>query len=592
MCGIFGYIGPKQEAATIVFEGLKRLEYRGYDSWGTALVPDSKDHEEIMVQKQVGKIGNSTIRQMPIGTLSIGHTRWATHGGVTKVNAHPHLDCSKTIAIVHNGIVENYDELRKDLVAKGHTFVSETDSEVIAHLLEENGQHMSFSDAFRLAFGQVEGLNAIVAINLVERVMLAARNGSPLVLGFGKHEHFISSDPAALLPLTKEVIFLENDQMALVADDKVTIENVTTRKPVTYSTQLLEWESQQAEMGDFTHFMLKEMHEQPAVVASIAAKGAEDAKKISALIKESEKIYLLGCGTASHAAMIGTYLLSTISHRHVQWAVASECNQHLQFITPKSLVIAFSQSGETMDTLEVIKKAKLKGAKILAVVNVYGSSLHRMAEYQLMIGAGPEKAVASTKAFMGKLAHFILLSYALIDQHDEGKKILSKVVNGLQQILLPASTDRIVHLASAHKDVTDLYVIGRGVSYPIALEIALKIKEVSYVHAEGLAAGELKHGVLALIEKGTPCIVLLPNDETYQDSLAAAMEIKARGGFVIGISHQPSEVLDVFLPIQDSGIASMLEMVLVGQLLSYFLSVSKNLDPDKPRNLAKSVTVK
>lgn len=587
MCGIFGYVGKKTNAASIVLAGLKRLEYRGYDSWGIAAVS-----KKIFVKKKTGKIGNATVDELPKSTLAFGHTRWATHGGVTDENAHPHLDCSGTIAIIHNGIFENYEEVKKKLLALGHKFRSETDTEVAVHLIEEYTKSMIFTKAVQKAFNDMKGLNAIIALDVKDHTLIAARNGSPLVVGFGDHENFLASDAAALLPHTKEVHFLEDDQIAIIGERSVVLLNAKTGENITPKKQRLTWKVRDTEKGDYPYFMLKEIYEQPGVVADIAASCAGYAQKMAKIIKASRGAYLVGCGTASYAAIAGEYLFSKIAKRHVNVAIGSEFGYHLDFLNRDSLVVAISQSGETMDILESVKKAKHKGAKIMALVNVLGSTLYREADYKILIAAGPEKGVASTKAYTAMLAHLTLLSFAVAGKTSDGIAVLNRAVFSMKKVLTGQSLKRIKVLAKKLKKAEHIYVIGRGLSYPTALETALKIKEISYIHAEGLAAGELKHGPLALVTRGTPCIAYLPNDETCGANLAGAMEMKARGGYIIGISHKPHEVFDYFIRVADAGEATIMPNVVVAQLLAYELTIARGLDPDMPRNLAKSVTVK
>ncbi|HCM37756.1 MAG: Glucosamine-fructose-6-phosphate aminotransferase, isomerizing [Candidatus Gottesmanbacteria bacterium GW2011_GWB1_43_11] len=654
MCGIFGYVGPKSNGAQIVFDGLKSLEYRGYDSWGVAEVPlhnspssplilrgeipplrirgGQEGLRTIVVKKKAGKIGSSTVYDLPPSSFALGHTRWATHGGVTDINAHPHLDCTKSIAIVHNGIFENYDEIKKALTKKNHKFISETDTEVIAHMIEEyfcgsnstlpplkkwrsnsplnnptlpplnlrggeeglnvNHNKLDFPQAVRAAFNQMQGLNAIIAINHQTREFVAVRNGSPLVIGFGDHENFLASDAAALLPYTKNVHFMEDDEMAIVSNKNVKIVNVRTNKPVTFKPQKLNWSVAQVDLGKYPYFMLKEIHEQPKIIADIAQTTSTHVEKLAQTIKKSFGTYMVGCGSASYVCIAGSYLFSKIAKRHVNWAIGSEFGYHLDFLTSKSLVMALSQSGETMDTLESIKKARARGAKIFALVNVMGSTLYREADYKMLVGAGPEKSVASTKALTAKLSHLTLLAYALAGKIGEGKKVILQAAASTKQVLSEANIKRLQKLADKLKSARDIYVIGRGLSYPASLEAAIKIKETAYIHAEGMAAGELKHGPLALVEKGVPCIAFLPNDETYGANLAGAMEMKARGGFIIGISHKPHEIFDYYLPVTDAREATIIPNVVTAQALAYYITIYRGLDPDKPRNLAKSVTVK
>lgn len=588
MCGIFGYIGNRKNSPELVLKGLKSLEYRGYDSWGVATVSNGK----IYVKKKAGKIGDNNVEDLPKSTLSFGHTRWATHGGVTDINSHPHLDCSGTIAIIHNGIFENYEEIKQKLIKSGHKFVSETDTEVIAHLIEDLSKKKTFVTAVRSAFNQMKGLNGIIAINTKDQMMVAARNGSPLIIGYGKGENILSSDAAAILPYTNLVYFLEDGELAVIHDKVVDIINAKTGVKIIAKKQKLKWTVSAGEKGKFPYFMLKEIHEQPNILNQIAQSSSSQTKKMAKEIKKSKGAYLVGCGTASYACIAGTYLFSKIAKRHVNFAVGSEFGYHLDFLNKNSLVIAISQSGETMDILESVKKAQEKGSKIASLVNVLGSSLYRLSDHKMLIGAGPEKGVASTKAFTGMVAHLVLLAYALDGGVKQGQKVLAQAVISSKEVLSKKSVDHIKKLAKKIRDKKDIYVIGRGISYPTSLETALKIKEISYIHAEGLAAGELKHGPLALIEKGTPCIAYLPDDETYGANLAGAMEMKARGGFVIGISHKNHEVFDYFIPVKDAGVGTIIPNVIVAQLLAYYLTIEKGLDPDMPRNLAKSVTVK
>lgn len=588
MCGIFGYVGYRTNAPKIILEGLKSLEYRGYDSWGVAAVTTGK----IYLKKRIGKIGEANVDELPASSFAFGHTRWATHGGVTDINAHPHLDCSKKIALIHNGIIENYEEIKKELIKKGHCFISQTDSEVAVHLIEEYTKTFTFIQSVRKAFNRFSGLSAIMAINTTNNTLVAVRNGSPLVVGFGKGENFIASDSTALLPYTKTVHFMEDNEMAFATIKKVSLIDVQTGKQKQLSKMKLNWQTQSAEKGKYPYFMLKEIYEQPEIITNIAQNNLTDAENLAKIIRRSRGCYMVGCGTAAYICLAGTYLFSKIAQRHINTCFGSEFGYQLEFLNKDSLIIALSQSGETMDILESVKKAKNKGAKIFALVNVLGSTLYREAHYKMLVGAGPEKGVASTKASTGKLAHLILLSYAITGKIDQGQKVLFKAVRGVKKMLLPRSIIKIKKLARKLKNRDHILVIGRGLSYAASLETALKIKEISYIHAEGLAAGELKHGPLALVEKGSPCIAFLPNDETYGANLAGAMEVKARGGYIIGVSYKPHEIFDYYIEVQDAYEATIIPNVIVGQLLAYYLTIERGLDPDKPRNLAKSVTVK
>lgn len=588
MCGIIGYVGKRDDAPELILMGLKNLEYRGYDSWGVAVVNEGV----IFSKKKVGKIGGATVADLPKSNFGFGHTRWATHGGVNEVNAHPHLDCSGQIAVIHNGIIENYEEIKRDLLNKKHELISETDTEVFAHLVEELTKTNDFVTASRKAFGKVTGLNAFMVINAKDKQMVAVRNGSPLVVGFGKNENFVASDASALGSYTKRVYFLEDDEMAVISDSGVKILDAKTGRGIVPKITTLDLKVDEIGKGEFPHFMIKEIYEQPKIIENIAASGITEAARAALEIEKSFGTYLIGCGTAYYACLAGSYIFSKVAKKHVNACVGSEFGYQLDFLTPKSLVVALSQSGETMDILEAMKKAQIMKAKSMALVNVAGSTLYRTAETKILLGAGVEKAVASTKAFTAKVAYLILIAYILADKRQAGQKVLESAVSSIKEILNPKSVDRIKKLVGLISKGKHIYVVGRGLSFPAALETALKIKEISYIHAEGLAAGELKHGVLALIEKGSPCLVFLPNDETYGANLAGAMEMKARGGYIIGVSFAPHEIFDFFIPVADAKEATIIPNVVVGQLLAYYLAVKLQLDPDMPRNLAKSVTVK
>jgi len=601
MCGIFGYVGKRSNAAQIVFEGLKCLEYRGYDSWGVAVVPTvgsniknqiSKTSNRIIVKKRIGKIGGAAVNELPASHFGFGHTRWATHGGVTEKNAHPHLNEEKTIAIVHNGIIENYTELKQHLLKKKHSFSSETDSEISAHLIEDYGKRNDFPEAVRKAFVDLHGLNALISFSAKENRLVGIRNGSPLVVGFGKGENFIASDASALLPHTRQVYYLEDDEMVVIKDKSVALFDAKTGKRKNLKKQTLKWKQESDRLGSFKHYMLKEIHEQPAVLSRIVKEDLVQAKRLASEMEKSYGTYFVGCGTAAYACMAGSYLFSAIAQRHVNWAVASEFGFQLEFLTKKSFVTAISQSGETMDTIEAIKKSRAKGARIGGLINVEGSTLHRTADVPLGLHAGIEKGVCSTKAFASMISHLILAAYACSHKLDEGVFLIKQAAESSKKLLQKDSIDRLKFLAKKIQHNEHIFVVGRGLSYPTSLEAALKIKEISYIHAEGFAAGELKHGVIALIEKGTPCMVFAPSDETYFENIAGAMEMKARGGYIIGVSEKNHEVFDYHIPVKQAGIATIIPNVVAAQLLAYYLTLEKGFDPDKPRNLAKSVTVK
>lgn len=589
MCGIFGYVGKKTDAPNMILDGLKLLEYRGYDSWGIAV----KSGDKIEVEKHVGKIGDAKVN-LPESEIGIGHTRWATHGGVTEENSHPHLDCTKNIAVVHNGIIENYKEIKEDLIKKGHNFYSETDTEIFPHLIEEFLQgHVlqGFSEAFRLAFNQIKGLNAIVAINTNTNEIAAAKTGSPLVVGVGEDAFYISSDPNGVAQHTEKALFIKDHEMVVIGKS-LQLFSLPDGLSVEPKLEVLEKALKEEGMGEFPHYMIKEINEQPQVLENIAANYSDQIEKLGKNIKSAYGTYFIGAGTAFFACLGGTYLFSKIAKVHVNTAPASEFNYLEDFLTDRSLIIALSQSGETIDVVEPLQRAKKKGSKIIAITNVKGSTIYRMSDEQMLLGAGPEKAVASTKVYLAKLSILLMLSYAMKGEVEKGKELVEKGAKEIRRLLSDENIESIKKVASFLNSKEHIFIIGRGTSYPSALETALKIREVSYLHAEGLAGGELKHGPIALISKGTPVIVFAPNDETYGAIISNAMEIKARGGVMIGISHKNNDVFDYFIEVKDIEDGSYIAQILPAQLISYYLALFKNYDPDKPRNLAKSVTVK
>ncbi|MEX0621783.1 MAG: glutamine--fructose-6-phosphate transaminase (isomerizing) [Candidatus Woykebacteria bacterium] len=585
MCGIFGIVGNKNGAAQTILDGLKTLEYRGYDSWGVAV----GNGRGIDFEKHIGKIGTATTH-LPLSSFGIGHTRWATHGGVTDENAHPHLSCDKKIALVHNGIVENFQEI-KNRLSKSHKIKSETDTEIITHLVEEELKNKKLLEAVAAAFKKLEGLNAIAVLSFDGQVVVV-KNGSPICLGLGKGAYFLSSDPAALLPHTKKVIFLEDGQAALMDEQGIEVYTLKNLKKVKADPQILEWEYTQSSAGKYPHFMIKEIYEQSRVVRYSAESLEKPASKLAAEIKQARGTFFIASGTAFHACLAGTYLFSKIADRHVNTAVASEFNYLEDFLTKQSLVIALSQSGETIDVVEPLTRAKKKRAKIASVVNSLGSTIYRMGDTKVLLGAGPEIGVASTKAYVAKIAFLLMVSYSLVGRVEKAKKLLLAAAKEVERLLKSENIEKIKKIVKILSKSEHIYTIGRGVSYPTALESALKIKEVSYIHTEGLAGGELKHGTIALVSAGTPCLVYAPDDETYEAIISNAIEIKSRGGVIIGVGPKKSEAFDYWVEVKDVGDASAIPMVVPAQLFAYFLALEKGYDPDKPRNLAKSVTVK
>ena len=595
MCGVIAFVSTteKQNPAQFLVDALKRLEYRGYDSWGVAYGggPD--------LVKKAGRISgiNFSDSEVEPAFAGLGHTRWATHGGVTDANAHPHLDCTGQIAVVHNGIVENWEELKEGLTERGHIFRSETDTEVVSHLIEEEiGEEPPTIErlvgAVRGVFNQLEGLNAIVVYHPQLRAIVGFRNGSPMIVGVGEGESFLASDIPAFLPYTKRVVFLNDGEGAVLAEGKVRVITAATGKEVPLKIEKIDWAAEDAELGEFPHYLIKEIYEQPQILSRLAEYSEKELKEVIKLIKASFGTYFTACGTAAHSGIAATYLFADLAKRHVNFAVGSEFYFLESFLTPKSLLICASQSGETMDTMEAARAAKRHRSKIVALTNVRGSSLTRLADKTLLLNCGPEKAVLATKSYTAKLALFLMLAAGIGGKLNEGKRMVAKAARGVKEILDGENGAKIRALAKQLKDVDHLYAIGRGVNYPTALEAALKIKEVSYIHAEGFAGGELKHGVIALVEEGTPFMVFVASDRTRESVLSNAKEIKSRGAFIIGIAPEDNEVFDVWIKVPDVGPASPIVNVVPAQLLAYYLAVERGLDPDKPRNLAKSVTVK
>ncbi|MBI3385227.1 glutamine--fructose-6-phosphate transaminase (isomerizing) [Candidatus Gottesmanbacteria bacterium] len=585
MCGIFGYVGKLDKAGEIVLSGLKKLEYRGYDSWGVAV--KSETQNSILVKKKTGKINHATVEDLPKSTLALGHTRWATHGAVINENAHPHTDCTKRFAIVHNGIIENYQEIKKNLAQKHH-FRSETDTEILLHLIEELAIKLPGSEAVRKAFTRARGLNAIVVLDALENKIYTAKTGSPIVLTVKGQNSYLASDSASLLAFSNELLFLNDGEMAILSSGKITLQNIADGKTLLPHFQKVDWKFEESEMGKYPHFMIKEIEEQPKILLNISANLAESAEKIAAFIK-NKNVYFSGCGTAYFAALAGSYYLMSLAKKR---SLAVYANEPIlvKNLTDDDVLLALSQSGETIDLIETVKMVQAEGAKVVGVVNVLGSTLFRMANEKVLLGAGPEICVLATKSFTAKLGFLTLLSYALSGNLKVGQRLLAQAAEALDTIF--SQKQKIKALAKKLVKKQHIFVIGRGLSYPMALESALKIKEVTYLHAEGFAAGELKHGVIALIEKGTPCVVLALNDENYESTIASAMELKARGGYIVGISPKNNEIFDDYLPTSDVGVATNILQIAWAQLLSYYMALELKLDPDKPRNLAKSVTVK
>ena len=586
MCGIIAYIGDKN-ASDIVINGLKKLEYRGYDSWGIAV----KGNPTLAIHKEIGKISDfDDFSSIPKGSIAMGHTRWATHGGVTKENAHPHTCCNKKIAVVHNGIVENFQELKLSLA--GHDFVSETDTEIIAHLIEDNmKQGASFANAVKLSLQRLEGRFAVVAMSSDNSEVVAARKGSPLVIGVGKDDFYIASDVLAFADHTKDVYFLEDGDAAVVSRSGINFSDfkniAVKRSPVKVS-----WCMEETSLNGFEHYMIKEILEQKTTLKKALSHGKDKIMHVAQMIKAAKGTFLIGCGTAGKVGLVASYIFSKVAKMHVNPVVGSEFPSYHDFLTENTLLVCISQSGETADTLEAIEVAKKCGCKVISIVNVDGSSMVRMSDDYILCNSGPERAVCSTKVTTAQIAILTLLAYACAGKYDEGRQLLESAARKIDIMLEDKYLQEIQFLAKKIAMHESMYIIGRGMNYPIALEAAIKMQEVPYIHAEGFAGGELKHGPIALIQEGTPCIALVANDDVNHEILINALEIKSRGGFIIGVASKDNEIFDFWIPVPDLGIASPIANIIPIQLLSYYSALEKELDPDKPRNLAKSVTVK
>ncbi|MDH3199524.1 MAG: glutamine--fructose-6-phosphate transaminase (isomerizing) [Myxococcales bacterium] len=609
MCGIVGYVGDEQ-AAPILLDGLRRLEYRGYDSAGVAVHDDGR----IELVRAVGKLRNleKALTENPLtGTVGVGHTRWATHGRPSEINAHPHI--AGPIAVVHNGIIENHLELRQELEADGFGMSSDTDTEIVAHLVHrETKAGRDLLDAVRRALAQVEGTYAIAVLSTeqVDRVIVA-KNASPLVIGVSREAMYCASDIPALLPYTDEMLFLEDDEIAVLEATRFSLSTLEGA-PVERETQRISWSPVMAEKAGYKHFMLKEIFEQPrALEDTLRGRLDRESADVNALeigltdedAKKIERVVLLACGTSHHATVAGRYWIEELTGLQAIAELASEFRGRDAVIGEGDLVIAVSQSGETIDTLMAAREAKQKGAKVLAIANVIGSAIPRMADASFYTHAGPEIGVASTKCFMAQLANLLMFSIWLGRRRgavDDAQA--TEIVEGLARVphlieeRLQSTHESIKDLMRTFADAHDVLFLGRGLSFPMALEGALKLKEISYVHAEGYAAGEMKHGPIALLDAHVPVIVLLPRDRHYDRSLSNLQEARAREAKIIAITvegdSQAQALCDAFVEIAPTHEAlTPFVSVVPLQLYAYCVADHKGTDVDQPRNLAKTVTV-
>ena len=611
MCGIVGYIGKQKSkrASEVLLEGLSKLEYRGYDSAGIAVL----ENDKIRVEKSVGRL--AALREKieenePVGTQGIGHTRWATHGRPSDRNSHPHTDCSGDFVVVHNGIIENYLTLKEELIEQGHEFKSETDTEVVAHLLEEvyNGD---FTSSVREVLRRIEGSYALVFMSSKHPGMLiCAKQYNPLIIGLGEGENFIASDIPAIIAHTRRNYILGDGELAVVTADSVAITN-RAGEPVQKKVFEVSWNAEAAEKGGYEHFMLKEIHEQPKAVRDtlsqrIAKDGTcirmEELKWSREYLEQFTKIYIVACGTAYHAGLVGKYYIEKLARVNVEVDVASEFRYRDPIVDKHTLFIAVSQSGETSDTLAAMKESKRLGATTLALTNVVASSIAREADNVLYTWAGPEIAVASTKAYTTQIVLFFMLALYMAELKGTlPKERVAELVRELKNVPAQISetlsdVEPIKTFAKQYGFNEDVFYIGRGLDYSVSLEGALKLKEVSYIHAEAYAAGELKHGTLALITEGIPVIALATQKTVYEKTLSNIKEVKARDAVVIGIASADDEELEKYVdhvmkvPETDELLLPILTVVPL-QLLAYYAAITRGTDVDKPRNLATSVTV-
>ncbi|WP_339924609.1 glutamine--fructose-6-phosphate transaminase (isomerizing) [uncultured Cyclobacterium sp.] len=610
MCGIVAYIGSR-EAYPIILKGLQRLEYRGYDSSGVALLD-----KELSVYKKMGKVAeleSSLVGKNLHAHSGIGHTRWATHGEPSDRNAHPHRSKSGKLAMVHNGIIENFLPIKKELLQKGYVFESETDTEVLLHFIDDIYQNdaENLEEAVRIALKRIVGAYVIIILDQDQPdTLIAARKGSPLVIGIGKNEHFLASDASPIIEYTKEVVYINDYEMAIVKPDELILKNPGNERITPFITKL-DMELAAIEKGGYEHFMLKEIFEQPTAVFD-CLRGRLDAKNGTItmggidqhldLLKEAKRIIIVGCGTSWHAGLLAEYVLEELCRIPVEVEYASEFRYRNPVINPGDVIIAVSQSGETADTLVALENAKSKGAFIFGVVNVVGSSIARLSEAGAYTHAGPEIGVASTKAFTAQLAVLYMIAIKLgyakgtlsKEKYQHYINELSLVPEKIQDVLNTAGS--IEKLAAKYQQARDFLFLGRGYNFPIALEGALKLKEISYIHAEGYPAAEMKHGPIALVEETLPVVFVATKDLYHEKLVSNAREIKARKGMVLAVVTENDTVFEeiaddiISVPAADELIAPLISVVPL-QLLAYYTGLAKGLDVDKPRNLAKSVTV-
>ncbi|MFN3621383.1 MAG: glutamine--fructose-6-phosphate transaminase (isomerizing) [Nitrososphaerales archaeon] len=586
MCGIIGCVSDV-DVLEILLDGLKNMEYRGYDSVGVG-VHDGNTIKVIKVVGQVAELAKNTELKAICGKIGLAHTRWATHGGVTPENAHPHLSCDGNIAVVHNGIIENYQLLKNKLESKGHSFRSTTDTEIIPHLIEEELKiRRNQRDAVLAAANQLKGSYAFLVLfkDLNDR-LYGVRKDAPLIIGLSGDKNFLASDVLSFLKYTNEAVFLDNLEVAEVRRNGYTIWNFKGEE-VSHTISTLAWEAMSLQKKEFTHYTLKEIHDQRETILKAFNQDVKEVDRFCLALQGVNRVYIIGAGTSYHAGLLAKYLFIKLAKLPVEVILASEFEDYASLVDEDTLLFAISQSGETADVLSAVNVGKRKGASVLSLVNTPNSSLARESDHTLYLNCGPEVGVAATKSFTAQLAAIYSIVFRLTNQSVDLEH-LSKAVDDVFNV-----ERQIAYLAQVFLTAKDCYFIGRGLNYPIALEGALKLKELAYIHAEGFAAGELKHGTLALISDGIPVIALNPKDRTYHDTLSNVAELKARGAKVIGVSDVANSLYDyhVKIPSVKSIFYPIVEVIPL-QMFAYYSALERGQNPDYPRNLAKSVTVK
>lgn len=591
MCGIYGYIGEKN-ASEIILDGLKRLDYRGYDSWGIAV----QSNQQISVVKDVGKINDiPEIKNLPVAHIGIGHTRWATHGAVTQTNAHPHFASDKSFVLAQNGIVENYEELKSELVKKGYRFISQTDTEVIVHLIEEeNKRTKNLKEAVRLAFLKLKGRNTVILLSANENEIIAARNGSPLVVGLSKDkEIYFSSDTLSFAPYIEKMVVINNGELVQYAKDNLKIYNIITDMHVATNWEPIAIIDSKVDKEGYAHFMLKEIYETPQTIANLTHQDKNDYEKLAAEIKQANTVYTLGSGTTGIAAAQIAFYLRSIAKIKAISLIGADAQEYYDLIGNQDLVIVPSQSGETADVLEVLEIFKKKGVKIASFVNMPGSMITKLSDYRFMIGAGPEICVMSTKVFTAMISWGYIMAKTVIGQYEEGAKNLLNLAEETKKLLVDESTiESVKKLAVSLAPFKDIFLLGKYENWQIMREAMVKLIEGTYKHAHAIPAGDLKHYAITLIEKNTPVLMVFSPDEAIFDLLNAANEVKARGAQLIAFSPEYHEEFDTYIQMPKLEETSAILNIIPFQLLAYYMAVELGNNIDKPRNIAKSVTVK